>query len=79
MTDFVVHKCRAHGGTLSEAFAESTGYVVFTATFPCGKSAGSANSAFTRVESQHHFAEGEDVVGAGRCRFNFERHGDLKG
>lgn len=70
--DFVVHEGGADGGAESEAPAEAAGDVVFAAAFPDAEPAGGADPALAGVESEHDFAEGDEVVGALSGRFEVQ-------
>ena len=50
---------------MAEAAAEAAGDVIFAAAFPGGEVAGGANAAFTGVETEEDFTEGEEVEGHG--------------
>ena len=60
--DFVVGEgrddCRAH----AEAATQPASDVVFAAAFPGLEGAGRAHAAFTGVETEHDFSEGDEVV-----------------
>ena len=56
--NFVVDDCCDDGGSLSEASAQSSCYVVFSPAFRYAEVACCAGSAFARIEAEHYFAEG---------------------
>ncbi len=59
VADFVFGEGGDDGGFEAEAFAEATGDVVFAAAFPGAELAGGADAAFTGIEAEHDFAEGD--------------------
>ena len=61
--DFVVGEGGQNAGGMAEATAEAAGDVVFAAAFPGGEVAGGANAAFTGVETEEDFTEGEEIEG----------------
>lgn len=63
--NFVVCEGGQYACGMAEAAAEAAGDVVFAAAFPGGELAGGANAAFTGVETEEHFTEGEEVEGHG--------------
>src|SRR5208283_2775278 len=60
--DLVVGECRAHGGFQAEAPAQAAGDVVFAASLPNLEFAGATDAALTRIQSEHDFAEREQVI-----------------
>jgi uncharacterized membrane protein YgdD (TMEM256/DUF423 family) len=70
----VIRKGGGDGGAEAEAAAEAAGDVVLSAAFPSGELSGDADAALARVKAEHDFSEGEAVVGAGVCWFEFEFH-----
>ena len=70
------HPDRFHGqpaASQTEAAAQSARDVIFAAAFPRREFARGANAAFAGVESQHDFAEREQIVFTGAGRFDLKR------
>ena len=65
VADFIIDEGGADSCSQAEAFAQSARGVVFAAAFPCGELTRRADAAFTGVEAQHDFAEGDLIVEAG--------------
>ena len=66
-----------NGGLHAEATAQSSGDIIFSAAFPDFEFAGGANASLAGIESEHDFAEGEHIVGAGAGSLHIQRgHGD---
>jgi hypothetical protein len=63
--DGVVGERGDDGGAEVEAAAEATGDVVFAATLPDAELAGVGDALVAGVETQHDFAEGDEVEGGG--------------
>src|SRR6185437_14161110 len=62
--DVVVHECGDEGGAAAEATPQAAGNVVFAAALPDLERARRPDAPFARIESEHHFAQGHDVVPA---------------
>ena len=65
---FVVSEGGNDRRTQPEAPAQPAGHVVLPAALPGAKAARIADAAFSRVEPQHHLAEGHRVIAAVGCR-----------
>lgn len=48
---------------MAEAAAQAAGDIVFAAAFPGGEMSGGSNAAFTGVETEENFTEGEEIEG----------------
>ena len=75
MADLVVHERGDHGGLVAEAFPQAARGVVFAAAFPDLEVAGGADPAFTGIETEHDFAQGDLVEGAFGFWFDGQGHG----
>ena len=73
-TDFIIDESCSHRGTVAETFTETTGDVIFAATFPDFEFTSGADAAFTWVEAKHNFTERDLVEGTILRRFNLECH-----
>ena len=60
-TDWVVGKCGDDGGVHPEASGEPARDVVFAAAFPYAELSRRGDALVARIESQHHFAERDEI------------------
>src|SRR5262245_36854748 len=68
----ILSEGRADRCLQSKTTAQSARDIVFAAAFPGFEFARSAYSAFTRIQAEHDFTEGKQVVLAGTKRFNVQ-------
>jgi hypothetical protein len=68
----IIDKCRDNGSFQTETTLQAASYVVFAAAFINVEPARGRDSSVTRIEAQHHFAEGDKVPPA--LIFRFDDH-----
>jgi hypothetical protein len=68
--DVVVCERGAYGGLEAETAPEAASDVVFAAAFPHLELTSGTDAAFTGIEAEHDFAEGEEIVFAGGARLD---------
>jgi hypothetical protein len=56
--DIVIGEGAEQGSAQTEAATESTGHIIFPASFPSAERSGGADAAFAWIESEHDFAHG---------------------
>ena len=72
LADLVVGESGQHGGLQAEAAPQPADNVVFSAALPGLELAGRADPAVTRIEPEHHFADGNGVKSAFFSRAQIE-------
>ena len=60
--DIIVGECRAHRRAQAKTAAQPARHIVLPAALPDPELARAANPAFTRVQAQHDFAQGDQVI-----------------
>ena len=74
VADWVVDETGDDGGTLAEDPGQATADVVLAAALPDIEGRGGADATLTRIEAEHHLAEGDDVVTALVCGTKCDAH-----
>ena len=73
-SDFVIRKCSDDSCLHAEAFTQTADNVVFSAAFPCTEGTCCTDSSFSRVKSQHYFAEAGRIICISAFRLQIQIH-----
>merc|ERR1719197_499979 len=77
-SNWIVCKSCGHCCSQSKTSAQSTCNIVLTSTFPDVEGASCVDPPLPWVHAEHHFTQAQFIENAIRCRFQHQRHGDLK-